>query len=108
MQIDFNAAFNIVIHQGILGNLWSVGIGGSMLSIFTRFLSNRSQHVMVDVDYCLSKLVDIVSGLPQGCVFRPVVPCVLELFSILENMLIGYVDCSNLMAVSYSSSVIGL
>ena len=36
-----------------------------MLSILTQFLSNRSQHVMVDG--CRSKLVD-VSGVPHGSV----------------------------------------
>ena len=41
-----------------------MGIGGSVLSILTPILSNRSQHVMVDG--CLSKLVDVVSGVPQG------------------------------------------
>ena len=43
-----------------------MGIGGSELSILTQFLSNRSQHVMVDG--CRSKLVDVVSGVPQGSV----------------------------------------
>ena len=43
-----------------------MGIRGSVLSILTQFLSNRSQHVMVDG--CLSKLVDVVSGVPQGSV----------------------------------------
>ena len=66
VQIDFSAAFDRVNHQGILYKLCSVGIGGSMLSILTQFLSNRSQHVMVDG--CRSKLVNIVSGEPQGSV----------------------------------------
>ena len=46
-------------------------IGGSVLSILTQFLSNRSQHVMVDG--CPSKLVDVASGVPQGSVFGPVI-----------------------------------
>ena len=44
MQIDFSAAFDRVNHQGILYKLCSVGIGGSLLSILTQFLSDRSQH----------------------------------------------------------------
>ena len=48
VQIDFSAAFDRVNHLGILYKLCSVGIGGSVLSIFTQFLSNRSQHVMVE------------------------------------------------------------
>ena len=35
-----------------------------MLSILTQFLSNQSQHVMVDG--CRSKLVNVVTGVPQA------------------------------------------
>ena len=48
-QIDFTAAFDRVNHLGILYKLCSVGIIGSVLSILTQFLSNRSQQVMVEV-----------------------------------------------------------
>ena len=48
VQIDFSAAFVRVNHLGILYTLCSVGIGVSVLSILTEFLSNRSQQVMVD------------------------------------------------------------
>ena len=48
VQIDFSAAFDRVNHLGNLYKLRSVGIGGSVLSILTLFLSNRSQQVMVD------------------------------------------------------------
>ena len=82
MQIDFSAAFDGVNHQGILYKLSSVGIGGSVLSVLTHFLSNRSQYVFVDG--CRRKLVNVVSGVPQptGKCFGPVdVPSVdLETF----------------------------
>ena len=67
MQIDFSAAFDRVNHQGILYKLGSLGLGGSVLPILTKFLSNRSQHIMVDA--CRSKLVNVVSGGPQGSFF---------------------------------------
>ena len=66
MQIDFSAAFDKVNHQGILYKLFAVGIGDSVLSILIHFLSDRSQHVMVDGRR--SKLVNVVSGAPQGSV----------------------------------------
>ena len=69
VQIDFSAAFDRVNHQGIHDWICAVGIGGSVLSILTQFLLNRSQHVMVDG--CRSKLVDVVSGMPQGSVLGP-------------------------------------
>ena len=104
VQIDFSAAFGRVNHQVILYRLWSVGIGGLVLSILTQFLSNRSQHVMVDG--CRSKRVDI-SGVPQGSVLGQLLFLLYtsQLFSILENKLIGYVDDSSLMGIVPSPSV---
>ena len=66
VRIDFSAAFDRVNHQGILCKLNSVGIGGSVLSVLTQFLSNKSQYVLVDE--CRSKLVTVVSEVPQGSV----------------------------------------
>ena len=105
MQIDVSAAFDRVNHLGILYKLCSVGIGGSVLSILTPFLSNRSQQVMVDS--CRRKLVNVVSEVPQGSVLGPLMFLLytLELFSILENKLIGYADDSTLMAVVPSPGV---
>ena len=69
VQIDFSAAFDRVTHQGILYKLCSVCIGDSVLSILTQFRSDRSQHVMVDG--CRSKLVNVVSRVPQDSLFGP-------------------------------------
>ena len=82
-----------------------MGIGGSVLSILTQFLSNRSQHVMVDG--CRSKLVDVVLGVPQDTGLGPLLFLLYtsELFSILENKLMGYADDSTLIAVVPSPGV---
>ena len=105
VQIDFSAAFDRVNHLSIFYKLCSVGIGGSVLSILTQFLSNRSQQVKVDG--CRSKLVNIVSGVPQDSVLFPLwfLPYTSKLFPILENKLIGYADDSTLMAVVPSPGV---
>ena len=99
VQIDFSAAFGRVNHQGILFKLCSVEVGGSVLSVLTQFLSNLSQYVVVDV--CRSKLVNLVSGVPQGSGLDPQLFLLytVELFSIVENKLYGYVDDSTLVAV---------
>ena len=83
-----------------------MGIGGSVLYILTLFLSNRSQQVMVDG--CRSKLVNVVSGVPQGSVLGPLLFRLYTsvLFSILENKLIGYaVDSTSLKSVVPSPGV---
>ena len=82
MQIDFSAAFDRVNHLGSIGSaLWVLKV-----------LSNRSQHIMVDG--CWSKLVDVASGVPQGSVLGPLflLLYISELFSILENKVMGYAD----------------
>ena len=59
------------------------------------------------VDGCRSKLVNVASGVPQGSVLGPLLFLLYtsELFSILENNLIGYADDSTLMAVVPSPDV---
>ena len=76
-----------------------------MLSVLTQFLPNRSQYVLVDG--CRSKLVNVVSGVSQGSVLGPLLFLlyISELFSILENKLIGYADDSTLIAVVPSLGV---
>ena len=97
VRIDFHATFDRVNHQGILYKLCSMGIGGPVLYIFTQFLSYLSQHIMVNSSR--SKLVNVMSGVPQGSIFFPLLFLMYtsELFSILE--LICNADDSILMAV---------
>ena len=91
LQIDFSAASDIIRHQRILLKLWSKGIGGSVLSVLTQFLSNRSQHIIADG--CRSNLVSVVSGVPQGDVLCPLLFLLYnyELCTILKNSLIAVV-----------------
>ena len=76
-----------------------------MLSVLTQFSSNQSQYVLLDG--CRSKLVNVVSGVPQGSVLGPLLFLLYtsELLSILENKLIGYADDSTLIAVVPSQGV---
>ena len=103
VQIDFSAAFDRVNHQMILFKLCSEGVGGSMQSVLTLFFSNRSHNrsQYVVVDGCHSKLVNVVSGVPQGSVLGPQLFLLYtaEHFSIVENKFHCYTDGSTLVAV---------
>ena len=70
-----------------------------MLSVLTQFLSHESQYVVVDGSR--SKLVNVVSGVPQGSVLGPLLFLLYtaELFSVVENKLYSYADDSTLVAV---------
>ena len=59
------------------------------------------------MDGCRSKPVNVVSGGPQSSVLGPLLSLLntSELFSILENKLIGYADDSTFMAVVPSPGV---
>ena len=75
------------------------------MSILTQFLSNRSLRVIEDG--CRSKLINVVSGVTQGSVFGTLLSllCTSEVFSILENKLIGYADDSTFMVLVPSPGV---
>ena len=66
-----------------------------------------SSYLIVLVECCPSKLVNVVSGVPQGRVFCSLLFLIYysEVFSILENKLIGYADASTLTAVVLSPGV---
>ena len=76
-----------------------------MLSILTQFLSNLSQHVMVDS--CRSRLINVLSGVANGRVLGATLFLVYtsELFPFHEDKLIGHADDSIMIAVVPSPGV---
>ena len=84
-QLDFSTAFDRVSHSGLLFKLKSIGVGCSVLSIHSEFLSNRSQRVVLDG--APSKWIPIISGAPQGSVLGRLlfIRYTTEMFELVEN-----------------------
>ena len=87
--LDFSAAFDCVNQ---------LGVGGPILSIVTKFLSNRLHRV--DADGQSNKYRNVISGVAQGSVLDPLL-LILYTYDIrfgIENMLVTYADDATLLA----------
>ena len=82
--LDLSAAFDCVDHDILLHRLQSTfGLGGKVLVWLRSFLTGRSQQVLRDG--CLSELVMILFGVPQGSVIGPIlfIMYMVEVFDII-------------------------
>ena len=66
---DFSKAFDTVCHDILLDKLRKLGITGKLLSWIREFLKSRVMNVVVDRQP--SRSCEVVSGVPQGSVFGP-------------------------------------
>ena len=69
IYLDFSKAFDKVDHALLIKKLECYGVGGKLLKWITSFLANRTQQVVVDG--CMSYIVNVISGVPQGSVLGP-------------------------------------
>ena len=99
VQLDFTAAFDRVSHSGLLFKLKSIGVGGSVLAIYTEFLYDYRQRVVVDG--AASEWIPIISDVPHGSLLGPLLFILYTsvMFELVENRLFANVDDSTLLAV---------
>ena len=70
LYVDFKKAFDKVPHKRLLTKLKTYGITGKLLNWIYSFLVGRKQRVTINS--FKSTWVDVVSGVPQGSVLRPI------------------------------------
>ena len=77
--LDLSKAFDTVDHTILLEKLQAVGILGNELNLFRSYLQNRKQAVSIDfldhstntLETCISPLLPVEIGVPQGSVLGP-------------------------------------
>ena len=70
IYFDFSHVFDCVVYPKLCIQLQSFGIDGLLLSWICAFLSNRTQHVVIEG--FPSNWVSVISGVPQGSVIGPI------------------------------------
>ena len=77
--LDMSAAFDIVDHSLLIKKLELYGFDSDMTSWMSSYLSDRAQ--CVSIDGCLSRLMPVPQGVPQGSILGPL------LYTIFTNEL---------------------
>jgi len=69
VYLDFHKALDMVPHKYLLSKLHGHGIQGNLVSWIEAFLTGRKQRIVLNGHG--STWSDVVSGVPQGSVPRP-------------------------------------
>ena len=96
--LDISAAFDTVWHKGLLSKLMQIRIEDKVLDLFSSYLTNRKQVVVVDG--VKSSVKDVKAGVPQGSRLGPLLFIIYinDISKDLESEILIFADDTTLLA----------
>ena len=96
--LDVKAAFDKVWHRGLIAKLEQICVGGDLLQLFTSYLSDRQQIVVVDG--CKSNVRSVAAGVPQGSRLGPLLFIIYinDIIEDIESDILIFADDTSLLA----------
>ena len=96
--LDISAAFDKIWHKGLLAKLEQIGIEDKLLGLFTSYLHNRKQVVVIDG--VKSEVQTILAGCPQGSKLGPLLFIIFinDILEDIESEVIIFADDTTILA----------
>ena len=99
IYLDMSKAFDKVWHEGLIFKLKQNGIEGKLLNLFSDYLANRKQRVVLNG--MESNWGEIKAGVPQGSVLGPLLFLIYinDLEEGIESHVILFADDTSLFSI---------
>ena len=96
--LDVQAAFDKVWHKGLLAKLQQININSEVLTLFSSYLSNRTQVTVVDGTK--SEVNEVKAGVPQGSRLGPLLFIIYmnDIINDIESDILIFADDTSLLA----------
>ena len=95
--LDISSAFDKVWHKGLLSKLLQIGIEDKAFNLFSSYLSNRKQVVVVEG--VKSDFMNVEAGIPQGSRLGPLLFIIYinDIINDLESEILIFADDTTLI-----------